>query len=463
MRYRFVDRSRELSALERLWSEKGLRLVIVYGRRRVGKTWLLREFSRGKQALFFVAVEASKSVLYRELCELVEQLVGRPVGLIEDIDRVLKLVVDEVESPLIIIDEFQYLVKADPEAPSRIQRFVDENQGVDAMIVLCGSAVSFFERELLGYRAPLFGRRSATLRLRPMDLLSAWGFYPRYGPLDAILSYATFGGTPAYASRVDDSRSVLENVRREILDPSSYLFMEAVDFLRQELREPSTYVAILSGIAMGYTKPSEIASIAGVSQKTVSKYIDVLEALDIVERVRSMGRKRGEVQLSIADPYFLFWFTFVKPYLSHLEAGFVDEVANVVEKRLDEYVPRVFESIVRRELAPHIAKLLGVELGEVGKWWYRGEEIDVVVRGATHALFAEVKWSDLDLREAKRVARDLEGKASGSGLQKPSNTYAVIARRVENCKPVCREGPYAYIDALNLLELLRASSSSSRK
>ncbi|NPA96403.1 MAG: ATP-binding protein [Crenarchaeota archaeon] len=455
MRHRFVDRALELRTLERVWRGEGPRLVIVYGRRRVGKTRLLKEFSRGKQTLFFVAIEAPKRVLYTELSKLVEELVGRPVGVLEGIDRVLELVASEVERPLVIIDEFQYLVDADPEAPSRIQRFVDQRPEADVMIVLCGSAVSFFERELLGYRSPLFGRRAAAVRLRPMRLVEAWGFYPRYGALDAVRVYSAFGGTPAYASAVDDSISVVSNIARSILDPSSYLFHEAIDFLRQELREPSTYVAILSAVARGYTRPSEVASIASVSQKTVSKYIDVLEHLDILERLRSMGRRRGEVQLEIIDPYFRFWFTFVKPHLSHLEAGLVEDVASIVSESLDEYTARVFETVVRRELAPYIARELGIELGEVGKWWHKGEEIDVVIRGRRQAAFIEVKWSDLDRVELARIARDLEGKASSSGLQRSENTYIVVARRIEGCSPLCVEKPYAGVSAEGFLEKLR--------
>ena len=440
---------------------EGPRLVIVYGRRRVGKTRLLKEFSRGKNALFFVAIEAPKRVLYEELSKLVEELTGRPVGLIEEIDRVLKLVASEVERPLVVIDEFQYLVDADPEAPSRIQRFIDENPDADIMLILCGSAVSFFERELLGYRSPLFGRRVASIRLRPMGLLDAWSFYPRYGAVDAVRIYAAFGGTPAYAVYVDDSLSVVENVARSILDPSSYLFHEAIDLLRQELREPSTYVAILSAVASGYTRPSEVASIAGVSSKTISKYVEVLEGLDIVERVRSMGRKRGEVQLEIVDPYFGFWFTFVKPHLSHLEAGFVNDVASIVGEGLDEYVARVFETIVRRELAPYIARALGAEVGEVGKWWYRGDEIDAVVRGPRVATFIEAKWSDLDRHEFARIVRDLEGKASSSGLQRGENIYVVAARSIEGCSPICFEKPYAGISIAKFLESLRSGEVPS--
>ncbi len=451
--------------LEREYRSPGLRLVIVYGRRRVGKTYLLKRFVEGKKALFFVAIEASKHVLYRELSQALARFLGRRMGIVESIDDLLEILVEEArgEKIVVVLDEFQYLVDADPEIPSRIQRFVDTHPDAEIMLILCGSAISFFERELLGYRAPLFGRRTASMKLRPLGFLDAWRLYPRYGPREALYSYAAFGGTPAYAKLVDDGIDVFTNIARNILSPGSYLFTEAIDFLRQELREPGTYASMLSAIAEGYVKPSEIASVANVSSKTVSKYIEILEKLDIVERVRSLSRKRGEVRLEIIDPYFYFWFRYVKPRLSQLEQGYVDEVLEEVRKDYDTYVAKIVEILVRRELVHYIVsrKIVDAEMGIVGTWWYRGEEIDVVVRGESRALFIEVKWSDLDKREALSIARELEAKASVSGLQRSINTYLVVARTVEDCKPLCREGPYAALDLLKFLEKIFVEESTS--
>ncbi len=462
MRFRFMDRVRELEILEKEFRGSGLRLVIVYGRRRVGKTYLLNYFSRGKDAVFFTAIEASKNVLYRELSRAISEWLGKPIGVLESIEDVLELIYREArERVVVVLDEFQHLVEADPETLSRLQRFIDTHPDADLMIVICGSAVSFFERELLGYRSPLFGRRTASIKLKPMRLLDVWGFYPRYNALEAIYAYSAFGGTPAYARYVDDEKSVFINIAEKILSRGSYLYDEAINFFRQEVREPSTYIAILSAIASGYTKPSEVASIAGITSKSISRYIELLENLDIVERIRSLGRKRGEVQLEIVDPYFHFWFRYVKPRFSQLEQGYTYEVLGEVKKSFDTYVARVVEMLIRRELVYELLsrRLIESEMGIVGKWWYRGEEIDVVVQGETKTLFIEVKWSDLDLREAMAIARDLEARASVSGLQKSSNLYLVIARSVERCRPICRDGPYAAVDLLNLLTYLRSTNS----
>ncbi len=460
MRYRFVDRSLELEILDREYRSTGLRLVVVYGRRRVGKTYLLNYFSRDKNRVFFIAIETSKSILYRELSKAVSQWLGKPIGTLDNLEDVLDLIRREARDRVVVVlDEFQYLVEADPEAVSRLQRFIDTHPDANLMIVICGSAVSFFEKELLGYRSPLFGRRTASIKLKPMRFLDVWNFYPRYNALEAIYAYSAFGGTPAYAQHVDDTVDVFTNIAHKILSRGSYLYDEALNFFRQEVREPSTYIAILSAIAHGYTRPSEVASIAGVTSKSISRYIELLEHLDIVERIRSLGRRRGEVRLEIVDPYFFFWFRFVKPRFSLLEQGYTYEVLEEVKKSYDTYVASVVEMLVRRELIHEIIArgLVEGELGVVGKWWYRGEEIDVVVQGTTRTVFAEVKWSDLSLREAMSIARELEAKASVSGLQKSSNIYVVIARRVEECKPLCREGPYVAMDLLKLLSYLRAN------
>ena len=261
------------------------------------------------------------------------------------------------------------------------------------MLIICGSAVSFFEKELLGYRAPLFGRRTATLRLRPMKFLDVWCFYPRYSAVDALRIYSIFGGTPVYARYVDDSKSVIDNIVENILRKGSYLYSEAIDLLRQEVRETSTYSSILNAIALGYTKVSEIASLAGISSKTISKYLQLLEQLDIIERIRSLGRRGGEARVEIIDPYFLFWYKYVKPNLSYLELDIVDPVKKRIREEIDLHVAQVLETLARRELVYDILvpRIIPLKLVEVGKWWYKGEEIDVVVGGKEKTVFIEVK------------------------------------------------------------------------
>ncbi len=439
MRAHIIDRASELKVLEREWSSKGFRLIIIYGRRRIGKTFLLKYFVSSRNHIYFTAIEASKDILYNELSKLVSEKFNVRV-LFNNIDDILDFIVKNSRDRIVfVIDEFQYLVHSDPEAPSRIQRFIDENPNANIVLVLCGSAVSFFERELLGYRAPLFGRRTATLRLKPMKFLDTWMFYPSYNAIDAIRAYSVFGPTPAYAKFVDDSKTLIENIVDNILRKGSYLYSEAIDVLRQEVRETSTYSSILNAIALGYTKVSEIASLAGVSSKTISKYLQLLEQLDIIERTRSLGRRGGEVRVEIIDPYFLFWYKYVKPNLSYLELEIVDPVKERIEKELDLHVARVLETLVRRELVFDILipRIIKLDIVEVGKWWYKDKEIDVVVRGTGKTVFIEVKWSNVNLGEAEKILDKLEDKALSSKLLKPENYYVLVARSIDGIeKPI---------------------------
>ncbi len=465
MRYRFINRLRELEILEKEYKSSGTRLVIVYGRRRIGKTFLLNYFVRNKRHLFYIAIESSKNMIYRDLSEKISALTGKPVGLLENIEQVLELIWKEFnERFVVILDEFQYLVEADPEAPSRIQRFIDLNPNTSLMIVLSGSAVSFFEKKLLGYKSPLFGRRTASIVLKPLSFLDVWDFYPRYNAINAIRAYAAFGPTPAYAKYVNDNLDVFSNILDHILRPGSYLYDEALNFMRQEFREPSTYIAIIDGVVKGYTRPIELADIARISSKTISKYIEILEKLHIIERVYSLGRKRGNVQVEIIDPYFYFWFKYVKPNITQLEGGNEEKVLEEIKKDYDTYLASIIELLVRREILPTLISLgiIKVELGRIGKWWYKGEEIDAIVIGKTTSLFVEVKWSNIDVKEAYNIARLLEEKANRTGLQKSMNKYAVISKNISDLiKPVEIHNQYVLVDLTRLLEFLKRNRTLS--
>ncbi len=466
MREHFIDRDSEIRILEREWHSRGLRLVIVYGRRRLGKTFLLKYFVRDKDHVYFTAIEASKDILYKELSRMISEKFHVRV-FFNNIDDVLDFIAKNISGRIVfVVDEFQYLVRSDPEAPSRIQRFIDENPSVDIVLVLCGSAVSFFEKELLGYHAPLFGRRTATIRLKPMKFLDVWMFYPNYDAVNAIRAYSVFGPTPAYAKYVDDSKTVVENIVDNILRKGSYLYSEAIDILRQEVRETTTYSSILNAIALGYTKASEIASIAGVSSKTISRYLQVLEQLDIIERTRPLGKRGGEVRIEVIDPYFLFWYKYVKPNLSYLELEIINPVKERIEHELDIHVARVLETLVRRELVFNILvpRVVKLDIVEVGRWWYKDKEIDVVVRGTSKAVFIEVKWSNISLKEAYRILDKLEEKALASRLLRHENYYTVIAKTITGLeKPVEVEDHRILVDLTRTLNKLHKPRIERRR
>ena len=434
-----VDREKELEVLEREYRKPGFRLVVVYGRRRVGKTYLLRWFCRGRPCIYYVAAELPYSVLSKEFSASVHEALGVPISgdVVEVLEALAKLY--KGQRLAVVLDEFQYLVGADSSLPSRLMRSIDlVLSGSDLFLVLCGSSVSFFEKKLLGYRAPLHGRRTAQIRLRSMLFWEAWGFNHELGPVDAALLYGVAGGTPAYLSLVSPRPSAGKFIG-ELTRPGSPLLEEPVLLLRQELREPRTYLAILRALAEGRTEPSEAAQVAGVDPRSIGKYVDVLEELDIVERTRPLGKRRP-VRLRFRDNFFRFWFSFILPARSLIEAGASEKVRETIHERIDAYMGKAFEETILPQIAAKMieAGIIPVKPIEAGPWWHRGTEIDLVLRDTGRATaFIEAKWTRLSKADARRLLHRLEEKAARSGLASPQNYYLVVAREID--EPVLEE------------------------
>ncbi len=420
----FIDREVELSVLEREWNRPGFRLVIIYGRRRVGKTRLILEWLRRHKGIYYEAAELSYKQLSREFAEST----GRQLGIYvpgDDVIKAIESIAGRGERLAVVLDEFQYLVEAEPSLPSRLMRSIDTVlSGTQLVLILSGSSVSFFEKKLLGYRAPLHGRRTAQIRLRPLRLLEAWGFWPEMNPVDALLSYSVVGGTPAYLAQTLGSKN-LGDVLEKVLSPGSPLLEEAPSLLRQELREPRSYAALLKAIAEGATKPGEAAQKAGIDPRSAHRYI--------VERIRPLGYRRGQ-RILIRDPYFQFYYGYIAKVKSLIELGTPPEIVAEARRVAESYAPRVFEQWLR----DHIGELYSLGIvptppHEAGPWWHRGTEIDLIVRSpGDSTTFIEAKWSNIDLEEARRILSALEKKSSKTGLTGPRNYYAVVARRIRD-------------------------------
>ncbi len=452
----FIDREVELSVLIREYGRRGFSLVTVYGRRRVGKTRLLREFLSKVGGVYYVTAELSYPLLAREFARAVADYLGR-LPRSEDVVDVLVEIAEGGGRPVVVIDEFQYLVAADPSLPSRLQRAIDTNlSNTDLMLVLSGSAVSFFEAELLGYKAPLHGRMTANIRLRPMRFLEALGFLEKMPPDEAVRTYSVLGGTPAYLG-VAYGKEGLAEVLEEMLLPGSVLVEEAESLLRQELREPRRYMAILRSVAEGRVSPYEAASMAGIDARSVHRYLEVLEGLDIIVVRKPLGFRRG-ARVFFRDHYFRFWFRYVQPMRHLIELGHARDAIKHILQTIDSHTSTTFESVVEESL-PELFKLGAVPTRPLqhGPWWHRGEEIDLVIREpGQSATFIEVKWADITIAEARKEAARLAEKAKRTGLQERLNHYVVIARKVEGVSdPYIKEGGALIVDFTNALPELR--------
>lgn len=401
----FVDRARELASLESAYTSDRAELHVLYGRRRVGKTELLRQFCDGKHHIFFIADLGTESSLLADFTRQVSLAVfGRAdaIGPFPSWDVAFEFVADQAESRrlVVVLDEFTYLGQVNPALPSILQRIWDSRlQRTRVMLVLCGSYVGMMEKQVLGYRAPLYGRRTGQWQLQPLGFGDAVGFFPDYSPEDRVRAYAVLGGIPAYLQQFDPRHPLLRNLEDRLLTPGSYLHEEPRLLLLQELGEPGRYFAILEAIANKRTRPSEIAQAVGLPAPSLPFYLGTLRELGLVERMVRVTEphpersKRGSYR--IADDFFRFWFRYVYPNRSLLGRGEIASTVRQVQASLDEYVAPAFEGICRE----HVWRLsrdglLGFMPHAVGGWWTEGgPELDVVALGEGAALVGECKWS----------------------------------------------------------------------
>jgi len=400
----FIDRAAELEFLDRAWHRPGAQLLVLYGRRRVGKTALLQQFAAGRRVLHFVATRLPEAQQLREIGVALGRMLDDPL-LASDGFRTWEQVfayLERIDGRFgLVLDEYPYLVEATPGLSSLWQRAWDLNLSRrDLVLVLCGSSVGMMERETLAPDAPLYGRRTGQLRLSPLGFRDAAGFVPRYRFEDRLRIYAVTGGVPYYLRLMDDRRPVLRNVREQVLEMGAPLRDEVEFLLREELREPRLYFGILAAIAAGRRKLSEILNATGLTAPTASKYLAVLQALGLIEREVPVTERRPEKSKKglyrIVDPFVRFWFWFVLPHSGLLETGRITEAMNLLTERFDGFVSEAYEAVCRREVAAGLLdERTGARWARCGRWWARDAEIDLVALDAEGGavLLGEAKWS----------------------------------------------------------------------
>ena len=421
----FIDRESELSKLEQLHRTGRAELFVLYGRRRVGKTELLREFCEGKRHLFFIATMSSDR---DQLATFSQQIWGLTHAYTPDgftfpsWEAAFRALVDLPGRPIVVLDEFSYLIAGNKAIPSILQKVWDETlKDTKVFLILCGSYVGLMETEVLGYQAPLYGRRTGSLFLQPLDLPAAAAFFPGYSPIQQIEAWSVLGGMPYYLQTFDSSEGLFANIRRHVLDTRGRLYNEPRLVLMEELREPRNYFSILRAIAQGRSRLNEIAQGSGVGNAhTTARYLDILQQMHLVERrvpateSRPEKSKKGIYQFT--DPFLRFWFRYVQPHMGSLELGLASAIlAQRVRPTFNIYVGQAFEEAARA----HIARLaLAGDLPflpeRIGSWWDRNAEIDLVAIGDAEQsiMLGECKWSSRPVgvniwRDLKEKAQDL--------------------------------------------------------
>ena len=425
----FVGRERELSELDRLASRDTFQMAVVYGRRRVGKTALISKFVENRPCLFYTAQQKSDALNLRVFSRDVYRFFGLPedAGAFQDWSAGLSFVAQrarELPGFVFVFDEFPYAAQANPSLPSALQIAIDHGfQETGTFLILCGSNEGFMESEVLGAKSPLYGRRTAQLKLGPLGYRDAANLVPSDDVEELITYYAVFGGTPYYLRQIDPAASFVENMARQFFSISGVLYAEPQMLLRQELRDPALYSSVLDAIGSGETTPKRIAERAGVEENSVGSYLKILMDLGIAERVLPFdapARGSRKSIYRIADPFFAFWYRFVSPQVDMIEAGLGEIAAQFAEgETLTTYVGRQFESVCLQWLVEQAReqRLPFVPM-KFGTWWgpdpvvREQTDIDVVVanRREGKVLAGECKWrNSFDETEALRA---LEHRAS---------------------------------------------------
>lgn len=358
----FIGREAELNFLKNKYDEDKGQLIVLYGRRRIGKTETLRQFCKDKPHVFFSCRECTDKL---QLNNFSQQLLKEDIPAkkyikeFDDWDSAFRAILDlpyGSNKKLVVIDEFPYMCKENSSIPSILQNLWDEVlKDENVMIILCGSSMSFIEKELLAEKNALYGRATGIYKMKEMSFYDAVKFFPNYTDEEKIIVYSILGGIPHYLKQFNNKLSLEDNIKQNILTNGCVLYSEVEFLLRQELRETQIYNSIIQAIALGNTKLNDISqkSLVNNNAKT-STYLKNLMELGIIKKELSVGsstkeqanRNRGIYK--IADNYFRFWYAFVFTNLSALETSDVDGVYQYsIKPNLKSFASLTFEDVCR--------------------------------------------------------------------------------------------------------------------
>lgn len=372
----FYCREKELFELNKRYDKGSFECVIVYGRRRVGKTALLGEFCKDKPTVFFSALNATAKENLVALSKAIyekDQTNSAAAPIYSSFDDAFSEItrMAKNERLVFVIDEYPYLAKADSSISSRLQHLIDRVwQNSQVYLILCGSSMSFMEHQVLGYESPLYGRRTAQFKLGALTYRETAVFNPDLTDEENALVYGITGGVPHYINKLNVDGDVDAALIDNLFNNASYLFEEPENLLKQELREPAIYNSIISAIASGASHANEISTKVGIESAVCAKYLKVLLDLGILKKETPITEKAGKKTIyTIGDNFFRFWYRFVPQNTSAISTGRMPKIyAESVKKFLPDYMGLVFEQMCRDYLLRY-DESLPITLSEVGQWW----------------------------------------------------------------------------------------------
>lgn len=410
----FVGRHQELEQLNQAYQENNFQFTVIYGRRRIGKTSLINEFLKDKKAIYYVALEENAEDNLKRFSDAISIFKNTDQGGKEkfaDFEECFKEItrLAQKQRVILVIDEFPYLAKAYPTISSMLQSYIDhEFKETNLFLILCGSSMSFMERQVLGYQSPLYGRRTLALKLEPFKLSEAHEMLPKLSKEDAFIINTVCGGVPQYLSYMSDSMSVADNIKKNFLTKSGRLFDEPNNLLQQELRDPTNYNSIINAIASGASKHSKIAQSAHLQTGPLTTYLNNLIDLGIVEKklpVTEQKKSRSKnIVYRICDGMFRFWYTFVGKQTDLIERGLTDLAWVKVQKNLSDFMGPEFEKYSQDFMWSQDMneKIVPNPFIHLDNWWgtdkrtHQQVELDIVgfSDDERDGYFGECKWKN---------------------------------------------------------------------
>jgi len=404
---RFIDREIELKFLNERWQSSNSQLIIIYGKRRIGKTELIKEFIKNKSSIYFICDRTTE----KENLKNLGRIAGRKFNnliLVEngfnDWYQFFNFLKGSLKERIVIaIDEFPYLYSSNTAISSIFQKGWDENlKDLPIFLIICGSSVSMMLKETIYNSAPLYGRKTGQIFLKPLGFYDAWKFFPKLDFSRFLNIFSICGGIPLYLEQFSPTKSLTENLTTNVFNKNSILYNEGEILLSEELSELRIYFAILKALALGKTKFGEIINYTGLSKTSIHKYLYVLEELQLVSKEIPVTEEKPEKSrkghYKIRDPFFNFWFKFVLPFKSEIEIGYLNEVFKYFNTQFDLAVTTVYQNLCQEILRVKLKECF--RFNKIGRWWdvisKVQYEIDLVAldEDNNQILFGESKWSN---------------------------------------------------------------------
>ena len=405
----FVGRKKELDFLEEKYLEDSGSFILIYGRRRVGKTALVNRFTTGKKAIYLLATQEEKTQIIRRFSQTIseyfeDQLIfGNPFS---DWDSFFRYMIGKIKSCtskiIVVFDEITYIIEQDKTFLSVLQKYFDLHlRDMNTMLILTGSLINAVYKDILSYNSPIYGRRTGNIELTELRFNEIGNFFPKIDMEQLVRIYAIYGGVPYYLELLGDGTAPVE----KFLNNNNIYCSDVQFILGQELRSPEKYFSILKLIAGGKNSTSEISGTMGLNSNELSPYIDKLLTMKIISKEFPIfSRKRNSGIYKITSNYLNFYFRFIFGRQEFLETGREKALLRIIQNDFDAYTSRIFENICMDFLSSRSKDTFGFDLLETGRWWGKNpkkargkdiEEIDIVGSYERNGLlFGEVKWKN---------------------------------------------------------------------